>query len=369
MTPDIEQAIARLQDPSQRSWFRARCATWPERQRAFHSTVASLGLPMVPLSERLEDQRPDVWAWLQPSVYRDHQFRARYRTELQGSLLADVYEILYTCQVDNAAPTDVRLDPFCETTSRSPLLEVHALFEADLVPALARLGWRRMSIEEEFEHVDGLGMVRAALSVDVNGWLEGAEPLPPTDEAPIRSFLDAVFKSDARSVVDSAPDWIHEIELILASAGRCERLTPERYPSVSWTVDFGEQRNGTFEARFFTDIHISKLAPAWYYTDRFVLAHIHPQAIERELAGWTINEIGYLKSQTSMVASARSALARRGITELEDFYLWFQVAAPRGGRAQLGELLFRDVEGFASPAPRLESEGINRHLRPRIGHL
>src|SRR5262249_20138704 len=159
-------------------------------------------------------------------------------------------------------PEEVKLDPFCEVCAELPLTTTLSAIEDLVVPELARLGWHRISDEEASEAVPGLGQVSSLLQLDINGWLDDHEPLSPLDEAPIAG-LGSTLKSLSRpgpralrAAASGSPPWLTEIEAILGDAGTLDRLSPMAYPSVTWTVDFGEVRNGSFHARFFSDVHV-----------------------------------------------------------------------------------------------------------------
>jgi hypothetical protein len=370
MNDDIEHAIRRLRDPAGRAWYRERCARWPSEQRELHVVVAASGLAVKPVYAPADEVRPDVWLHLVPLDYDRDGFRASYDVAIRGSIIANVVTIDYSATVANTAPGGQA--PTCRVTSTAPLVAAHAAIETTVVPALAARGWRRIGLAEQDELVDGFGRAINVLERDINGSLDDGEPLPPPDRGHLAGYIERLARdyptADAiRAVAATTPAWHAELGDLLGP--HAVPIAPARYPSASWTVGFGDSRAGAFEARFVTDVHVSKLAPVWYYTDRFALAHANPDATTPELAGWMVDEIGYLAAQTELVTTVRGVLARHGIHELDDADLRMPMPSPYGGVAMLGELLFRDTLRALPSAPRVEVEGVDRNLQPRIEHL
>jgi hypothetical protein len=149
----------------------------------------------------------------------------------------------------------------------------------------------------------------------------------------LRSLIESAYADvDQRLALESQRQpWEAELEHLFAQhldASAVRRTSPERYPSTSWTLDFGEVHNGTFHARFLTDIYVSKLAPHWHFWDRFVVTDPNPDASQAELRNGRQSEYGYTVKQTEVVAAISTWLAERGITLIDDRLLDHYVPSP-----------------------------------------
>lgn len=374
MKSDVQNVLALLRDPQGGDVYRAKCGLAPIRQQQLDD-----------IAKRFSASNPDDSLTIGPSVYANvalGEYQGdEYSAQIWTSCLTDVFMIHYHGDLHNRAPAEIRLAPFLEIRSEQPLIRAMQKFDEGVTSQLRTLGWRRMLAAEYYEYcpserISDLLYAGRALERDVNGWLDN-EPLPDEMDSTVAPYYAAVlahYGHDATArLVESTRDafWVADIEALLhASGAAVERLSPTRYPSISWTADFGELHTDEFHGRFVTDVHVSKLAPTWYYTDRFAIKSPHPDALQEEFTGWTIKEIGYSRPQTNMVWALRSALETRGFTEIPDWCLWAYVPLPlalRGKResALLGELLFRDVLDLFPHASRLEEEHMNRDLRLR----
>lgn len=386
MKNDLKSLVELLRDPAGAESYRERCRQAMALNAKLESLAQKTAIPLWQPRRPNVDPRTHVRLSFKLGSFVHGGIEQDYRAYITAFCLADVFRVDYFATIANHAPEEVRLEPFLKSESRVPLISSMQLIENVAVPEIEHMGRRRLRPDELIEYCPGLRVhdsvdVGGALEVDINGWLYG-EPDPdqtPESVVSLRAAALALYAEGAASrisaIAQQAPPWLNEIEgLLRGYGGRLERLSPEAYPSVSWMVDFGEIRNGAFHARFFTDLHISKLAPAWYYTDRFVVAAVHPDSLQPELNGWTIQEIGYLVSQTEMVKAVTAKLEEAGFAYLMEPQLGFYIPglpalAGKRDAVMLSELLFRDVLGLCPPAPRVEEEHPFRWVRPRIGHL
>jgi hypothetical protein len=384
---DLKAVVALLRDPANANLYRERCSQAVSLKDKLESIARKVGIPIWRPRQPNLDPRTHVGVSFELGKFANDGIAQKYRAHISAHCLTDVFTVNYSATIANCAPEEMRLDPFLQVNSKISLIESMKPIEDVVIPELERTGRRRLARDELIEYCPGLRAnasvdVGSALEFDINGWLSGEPDLDETPNSvlPHRAATFAIYAVGAEATVSAAaretPLWVGEIEGILhrGSDARLERLSPEIYPSTSWTVDFGEVRNGAFHARFFTDLHISKLAPVWYYTDRFTVAAVHPESLQRELNGWMIGEIGYLVSQTDLVKAVTTKLGELGFSYLMEPQLGFYVPglpALAGQReaVMLSELLFRDVFGLCPPAPRIEEEHPFRPVRPRVGRL
>jgi hypothetical protein len=372
----VKDALEKLRDPTQRDWYAQRCSQAPKHQAWLDEIAERVGGSVWKPRKVSNDPRPRFSSSITMPKYENGNFIVEYNATIEASSIVDVFDVRYYASIVNCGPERGWVNPFLDVGSSVPFVSSLAGVEREIVPELERRGWLRMSREEAEKRVPEMGILFGVLRLDINGWLDDSNPMPPPDDSSIRSHrdtLDKLYRDGAariRKLAATTPSWIASLEQIFGHAGRVDRLAPDVYPSMSWTVDFGVVENGNFRARFFSDVHVSKLAPVWYYSDRFVIAHDNPEATSRELADWGNWEIGYVQAQTAMISEVRKTFATLGFAELDSYELPFPVASPIGdGFVPFGELAFRDPLHVGAPAPRVEEEGIDRFVKPRIGHL
>lgn len=384
MNADNELTSALQRVLADRDLYRTRCGLAAARLRQIEEMAVAAGVGVWSLDKPAPQPQPMVTATLPFEELSKEGLGDWCRAEITTACIIDAFVVSYHASLDNRAPEAIRFDPTLNVDSRQPLVRSMAVVDEVIVPELRRLGWRQLSEEDLAAYCPGIWVnnsisVERALTVDIHGWL-GDEPMldvTPNEIVPYRAAVLALYEDGAPRLTEVArhTPWAAEIEALLrASGGNVERLSPNPYSSMSWTVDFGEIQNGEFYARFFTDVHVSTLAPVWYFGDRFTVKSTHPESLRSELSDWKWGDYGYLIPQTDMIAAVTAALSARGFSHIDDWYLKFYIAGipalkQCGDAVMLGELLFRDVLGLFPAAPRVEEEHIWRHIRHRVGRL
>lgn len=391
MNLDFDTSALRklLDDPA---LYRQRCNRAAELQQQIERMAVAAGLGVFPGSEK-PTPAPSVNISFRIPVDDDPKWHPDaydfYRCTMRVSCLVDVFKVEYKASIKNMSPMSIRDEEYLLVESQQPLIRAMAEVEDVLVPELERLGWQRPSLKQLAALFPGVRVnipvtVERALFWDVRGWLD-AEPVRdvlPLEFVPYQAIASTLYArgAEARLVERTKREsWASEIEMSLEDCGgRIERLSPEPYPSVVWSIDFGEIQNGMFHAHFYTDINMSVLAPVWYYTHRFTVKPTLAVSLMSEFHGWQCSEAivtrGYRKEQTEITKTLMEVFAVKGVAYVSDCLLgWYleKLPALEGKRdaALFGELLFRDVFGLFPAAPAAEEEHVLRHVRHRIGPL
>ncbi|HLL21497.1 MAG TPA: hypothetical protein VK427_05170, partial [Kofleriaceae bacterium] len=298
-------------------------------------------------------------------------------TTIIGYVLANVYYTKHNVRIPNRAPADERLDYMLECDMEPAPTEKAARVEREISRVFAALGWTRIHAVELAEQAPGLvaWSVQAALEADPHGWLDGnpREDEHDSDVLAYRDQVATIYSAPEEIAARSrmAPAWQSAFEQLVTAYGQSERLTPDKYPSVGWTIDFGEVREAGFHARFLTDIYASKLAPLWFFAHRFIVDNPDPEPRVDPLEGWSVGEIGYTRTQDNCLRAIRELLAIHGLVELDPYIVTYSISLSDDSTEcrTFNEWLFRDPRGLANPAPRLEEEHPNREIQIRRGGL
>lgn len=373
MKDAVARALARMRDAD---WFREQCARAPIVQQQVSEVVRRAGLRPTHFDEH--DPSPGIAVAVGFEDVRHDELVIESSVTFHGYVLADVYAVTHHVRIANAAPAETRLDPFLDTELRDAPTKRAAHAESVITAAFRDLGWAELSREEEHEHAPTRpsdATVLGALETDPFGWLDGepAEDRLAADLVPYRDLVARLY-ADPDTVIKGARSgapWERPVEKLLLGYGRVQRLTPDNYPSVGWTIDFGDVTNGTFHARFLSDIYASKIAPVWFWTHRFIVDNVQPGALSETIEGWTVKQIGYTWPQQKALEGVRGLLSEQTMTELAPYFPMSRVAPSDDSNElhTLNEWLFRDPRGLADPAPRLEEEHPDRSVRVRRGGL